>query len=54
MYLSGSIEDIAAVVLLMGSRLDIDGIEAVTEKKGSGDVDFEESIHEWKEVGATR
>ena len=52
-----SIEDIAAVVLLMGSRLDIDSIEAVTalrEKKEPDDVAFEKSIHEWKQVGPTR
>ena len=56
-YFGGSIEDIVAVVLLTGSRLDIDGIEAVTalrEKKESDDVAFEESIHEWKEVGPAR
>ncbi len=53
----GSMEDIAAVFLLMGSCLDIDGIEAVTtlrEKKETNDVAFEEGIYEWKEVGAAR
>ena len=54
---AGSIENIAVVVLLMGSRLNIDSIEAVTalrEEKESDDVTFEESIHEWKEVGPAR
>jgi hypothetical protein len=50
-------EDKAAVVLLVSSCLDIDRIDAMTalgEKIEPDYFAFEESIHEWKEVGTAR